>query len=202
MPSKPKTPAKTPTTAKRASAAAKRKAAELSSDGDSDDAVSKRPAKKTPAKKKTSAKKGQEDSVAEEEELEVPDVECVLHVRAGAACSHTWNSWSKDESWSTSLAQTVHENEEYRCVLYPSPGAHPLHGGGTRKVDVQWLVARDVFSRIAQFKENIALAEDDAKARKKWGKKIKNRLAAYITCSRASHSLTSAAEWRRSSSQV
>ncbi|KAL0057732.1 hypothetical protein AAF712_015616 [Marasmius tenuissimus] len=70
------------------------------------------------------------------------------------------------------------ESRVIKKVLYPSPGANALtaNGGGTTKVEAQYMVATEVFATHESYKDMFAKGAKSAKGREKWSLKIKNRL--------------------------
>ncbi|KAG6838280.1 hypothetical protein C0991_000562, partial [Blastosporella zonata] len=68
--------------------------------------------------------------------------------------------WDRNPSLSKALLTTITESALYKNGLFPPPGSNPLtkNGGGLTKVEFQWMVAQDLFSKYDEFEDALALA--------------------------------------------
>lgn len=78
-----------------------------------------------------------------------------------------------------SLLTAITDEPDIQDALYPPPGpnASTAHGGGKRKTDHHWTICKTLFTDHPQYGTAFKLALDGRAAdRKRWTRKIKNRL--------------------------
>ncbi|KAF8191114.1 hypothetical protein K438DRAFT_1591553, partial [Mycena galopus ATCC 62051] len=82
------------------------------------------------------------------------------------------------------LIAYIFQDALIKQALFPSPGpnASTKKGGGKKKVDAHWELAKLLLEENPACEPAITVAAVDPKTRLIWANKIKNRLASYVFC--------------------
>ncbi|KAK1219732.1 hypothetical protein PQX77_017538 [Marasmius sp. AFHP31] len=125
--------------------------------------------KNMPNAKSATTGKGKKSAAKEPEEPEEPEEE-----PENESVEVDWS----DVDLSLPIVTAIMESRVIKKVLYPSPGSNTstANGGGTTKVEAQYMVATAVFATHDSYKDMFVKGAKSAKGREKWSLKIKNRL--------------------------
>ncbi|KAK1230286.1 hypothetical protein PQX77_006634 [Marasmius sp. AFHP31] len=122
--------------------------------------------KNTPNAKSATTGKGKKSATKEPEEPEEEPENESVEV-----------DWS-DVDLSLAIVTAIMDSQVIKKVLYPSPGFNTstANGGGTTKVEAQYMVATAVFATHNSCKDMFVKGAKSAKGQEKWSLEIKNCL--------------------------